>query len=165
TILLDVHDPGAEAARRSLAAFAELEKSPEHVHTYRISALSLWNAASAGLSADEILASLDGHSRYPLPGNLVSFIRTSISRYGSIVLYETNYQDILYLHVLTPALAAELRAHPRLKNMWSSADAIDGLEVRVAEGRPEPTDRELGFLLPLLHRGTIKQVLIGIGYP
>ena len=73
TLLVDVHDPGFALARDSIAPFAELEKSPEHMHTYRMSPLSLWNAASAGLEADEVLARVEGCSRYPVPENIRFF--------------------------------------------------------------------------------------------
>ncbi|MGM0674693.1 MAG: helicase-associated domain-containing protein, partial [Spirochaetota bacterium] len=70
TLLIDVHDPGFEEARNAVGAFAELEKSPEHIHTYRMSALSLWNAASAGWSADDVMQVLTTYSRYPVPEHI-----------------------------------------------------------------------------------------------
>ncbi len=75
SLLLDVHDPGFEEARAELSLFAELEKSPEHIHTYRITPLSLWNAASAGLDTDRIQQILQTYSRYPVPQNVLESIR------------------------------------------------------------------------------------------
>ena len=70
TVLLEVDNPLYSEARDALARFAELEKSPEHIHTYRLSPLSLWNAAASGLTADAILASLAQYSKYDVPGNI-----------------------------------------------------------------------------------------------
>src|SRR3984957_32333 len=70
TVLVEVDNPLYAEARDALAPFAELEKSPEHVHTYRISDLSLWNAAAAGLSADEVIDVLRRYTKFPLPSNL-----------------------------------------------------------------------------------------------
>lgn len=86
TLLLDVHDPGFESARAEIAPFAELEKSPEHMHTYRMTPLSLWNAASAGITAESVLTSLSAYSRYPVPENVAYFVTDTISRYGKIRL-------------------------------------------------------------------------------
>ena len=78
TVLLEVQSDLYEEARDALARFAELEKSPEYLHTYRITPLSLWNAAAAGLHADEIVASLERFAKYDLPAN----VRTDICRAG-----------------------------------------------------------------------------------
>ena len=86
SILLEVQNERYEVARDSLARFAELEKSPEYIHTYRITPLSLWNAASSGLSAAQILADLEGLSKYSLPSNVVRDIDEYIGRYGRVKL-------------------------------------------------------------------------------
>ncbi len=70
TVFLEVDSPVFEEARDTLCAFAELTKCPEHVHTYVISPLSLWNAASAGITTDEVLQGLKNYSRYPIPSNV-----------------------------------------------------------------------------------------------
>src|SRR5688572_2564991 len=88
TMLLETDHPLYEAARDALAAFAEIVTSPEHYHTYRISPLSLWNAASAGLTADEIIASLRQFSRYSIPQNIEYDIREYVSRYGRLKLIQ-----------------------------------------------------------------------------
>ena len=88
TILLDLSSPDAEKARLDIIPFAELVKSPEHMHTYTISPLSLWNAISAGLSADEILSRLEKWSRYQIDQRVLFFIEDTASRYGNFVLTE-----------------------------------------------------------------------------
>ncbi|MBP5446869.1 MAG: helicase-associated domain-containing protein, partial [Treponema sp.] len=75
TILLDVHAPLADECRNALIPFAELERSPEHLHTYRLTPLSLWNAASAGINSDSILETLNAYSRYDIPQNVGAWIK------------------------------------------------------------------------------------------
>src|SRR3954468_18663082 len=70
SVLVEVDNPKYAAARDALAPFAELEKSPGHIHTYRITPLSLWNAAAAGMSADDMVGVLAQYSKFPLPANL-----------------------------------------------------------------------------------------------
>src|SRR5918998_625096 len=84
SVLLEVDNPLYNEARDELARFAELEKSPEHVHTYRITPLSLWNAAAAGTTAQHILAMLEQYGKYPLPGNVRVDILDYVSRYGRL---------------------------------------------------------------------------------
>src|SRR4051794_19285564 len=70
SVLVEVDNPKYAEARDALAPFAELEKSPEHIHTYRITPLSLWNAAAAGMTADQMVAVLAKFSKFPMPANL-----------------------------------------------------------------------------------------------
>src|SRR5712664_3953915 len=86
TILLEVDHPQHAEARDALAQFAELEKSPEHIHTYRLSPLSLWNAAAAGLGAAQILEALERLSKYPVPQNVRFDIEDIVGRYGKLRL-------------------------------------------------------------------------------
>src|SRR6516164_1398986 len=86
TILLEVDNPLHDAARDAIAPFAELEKSPEHIHTYRLTPLSLWNAAAAGMSADAMIESLTRYSKFPIPPNLPTDLRELVSRYGRVSL-------------------------------------------------------------------------------
>ncbi|MCK5736274.1 MAG: helicase-associated domain-containing protein, partial [Spirochaetaceae bacterium] len=92
SLLLDVHNVSFEKSRGEISAYAELEKSPEHVHTYRISPLSLWNAAGSGWMSDKIEASLNRWSRYPVPENIISQIRDILSRWGKLRL--TQFEQI-----------------------------------------------------------------------
>ena len=109
TVLLDVHTPDAEAAREALLPFTELEKSPEHIHTYRISPLSLWNAASAGLSPGAIVEALAAHSRYELPSGLAEKITSITSRFGKLTLVQSGDDDrTLLLESADPLISAEI---------------------------------------------------------
>src|SRR6202171_3460033 len=87
TVLLEVNNPLYEEARDALARFAELEKSPEHIHTYRITPLSLWNAAAAGESADSMIGALVEFGKYDLPENVRVDIREYVARYGRLKLF------------------------------------------------------------------------------
>jgi DNA excision repair protein ERCC-3 len=88
TVLLEVAHPDFERARSVLAGFAELEKSPEHVHTYRISAVSLWNATAAGWAADAIARTLVELSRYEVPQAVLTDVCDLCDRYGRLRLLE-----------------------------------------------------------------------------
>ena len=84
TLMLDVHSPRAEECRNSLIPFAELEKSPEHWHTYRVTALSLWNASSVGFSTEKVIATLKDFSRYEIPQSVEVWIQETGERFGKI---------------------------------------------------------------------------------
>jgi DNA excision repair protein ERCC-3 len=86
TLLLDVHSPKAEEARGAILPFAELEKSPEHIHTDRISPLSLWNAAGAGFSPEDVTGALNAYTRYPIPEGITGTFADTMGRYGKIRL-------------------------------------------------------------------------------
>ena len=145
TILLEVHNNGFEEARAAISPFCELEKSPEHIHTYRISPLSLWNGASAGIGANEILETLDQFSRYPIPENVSFRIKDLISRFGKLKLKETEDPEVLQLHINDKLIEAEIGANKKLaKYLTKHGDS---------------------FLLKLYDRGTIQLELIKLGYP
>src|SRR3954454_18071611 len=86
SLLLEVDNPHYEAVRDELVRFAELEKSPEHIHTYRVTPLSLWNAAAAGTGADEIIRTLERYGKYDLPSNVIADVRDYVSRFGRVKL-------------------------------------------------------------------------------
>lgn len=86
TVLLEVDHPRSEAARRELALFAELERAPEHVHTYRLTPLGLWNARAAGVDAESVINTLLEYSRYPVPHALLVDIDETMTRWGLLVL-------------------------------------------------------------------------------
>ncbi len=145
TVLLEVDNPLYEAARDQLARFAELEKSPEYVHTYRITPLSLWNAAAADMSAQSILQILETYSKYPLPDNVRVDILDYISRHGRVKLIKSG-QDLLLVcddAVLMTELSRQRRLQPYV------LEQIGPLSLRV-----DP-----------LRRGHVKQALVLIGYP
>src|ERR1700690_3801917 len=92
SILVEVDNPKYSAARDALAPFAELEKSPEHIHTYRLTPLSLWNAAAAGMPADTMIEALEEFSKFPLPTNVPADLRELVSRYGRVRLERVDGQ-------------------------------------------------------------------------
>jgi DNA excision repair protein ERCC-3 len=145
TILAEVHTEGFEAVRDFLPLFAELEKSPEHVHTYRITPLSIWNAAAAGLTADAVLSFLAEQSRYPVPGNVRSEIEENIRRFGLLRLERID--GTLTLTSTDDALLKRIGKTASLKNFFEKDGNEHGLSV-----------------IELL-RGEVKQALIRIGYP
>ena len=145
TILVEVHAPGYEAARDALSKFAELEKSPEHMHTYRLSPLSLWNAASAGLNADQVVAMLQAHARWGVPGNIEADVRDLMGRFGKLRLLPGGKDNELVLEVDDAHVREEIARVP-------STQALVRREGNV-------------FHLDSLQRGTLKQRLARIGYP
>jgi DNA excision repair protein ERCC-3 len=145
TILLEVDHPQHAEARDAVAQFAELEKSPEHIHTYRLSPLSLWNAAAGGMGAQMILELLIRYSKYEIPSNIAFDIREYISRYGRIKLIRDG--DALLLTSSDAALIAEIMHHKRTQPFLLRQ--LDSHTIQVNAAR----------------RGHIKQALIHIGFP
>ena len=145
SILVEVDNPRYEEARDALAPFAELEKSPEHIHTYRLTDLSLWNAAAAGMDADEMVGVLVLYSKFPLPGNLEVEINDRVSRYGRLQLRRINGE--LRLICADRPLLEELIRQKALQKYLT--DPIDEQSYRIEEGL----------------RGVLKQALIAVGYP
>jgi DNA excision repair protein ERCC-3 len=145
TLLLEVENPLYEECREAIAAFAELEKSPEHIHTYRITPLSLWNARAAGMDHPEMAAGLARFSKFEVPQSLVADIRDLVSRYGRLKLL--RQEDRLVLQGDHPALIAEVWSQRRARALFR--DQVD------------PTTLEV----PLLNRGRVKQALLKLGWP
>ena len=145
TILLEVDHPQHAEARDALAQFAELEKSPEHIHTYRLSPLSLWNAAAGGMNADMVIELLTRYSKYSIPTNITVDIREYMSRYGRIKLIREG--DALLLISQDTALMAEILHHKRTQPYLLRQ--INNHTIQVDASR----------------RGHIKQALIHIGFP
>ena len=88
TLLLEVDHPNAEEARRAIAPFAELERAPEHIHTYRVTPLGLWNARAAGHDAEQVVNALITYSRYAVPHALLVDVADTMDRYGRLTLGE-----------------------------------------------------------------------------
>ena len=147
TILLDVHTKDFETARDDISVFAELEKSPEHIHTYSISPISLWNAASAGIPTDQVIKRIKKWSRFAIPENILFQIADSGSLFGKLVLTRTDNPDTLMLKVSDDTLFKSLCSIKKLEKMLI----------------PAPQDN--AFLVNILDRGTLKQELINLGYP
>lgn len=145
SVLLEVDNPSYEEARDRLALFAELIKSPEHIHTYRITPLSIWNAAASGVSLEAILSTLRDFSKFDIPSNLIADIEDFLSRYGK--LWFEAEGDGITLHCSDPFLMEELRHHRRVSPFLVDRGVKNSFHV----------DRR--------HRGDLKQVLIKIGYP
>ncbi len=145
TVLLEADHPGAEAAREALAAFAELVKCPEHMHTYAITPLSLWNGAAAGVTADRVVETLARFSRYPIPQTLVFSIRSEIERYGRLKLVVRGGE--IRIESADPLLLRELLSHPTAK-------------PHVTGERTEGS-----WAVPEMSRGPLKQALIKRGWP
>src|ERR1700742_1914094 len=108
TVLLEVAHPLAEDARHDLAVFAELERAPEHIHSYRITRLGLWNARAAGHSADDMVATLERYSRFPIPQSVTVDI---VARYGRLVIERDDEGELVLrgddLAVLTEVAGAK----------------------------------------------------------
>ncbi|MEO6893077.1 MAG: DNA repair helicase XPB [Ktedonobacteraceae bacterium] len=145
TILLEVDHPQHAEARDALAQFAELEKSPEHIHTYRLSSLSLWNAAAGGMDAQTVIELLTAYSKYALPPNIITEIREYMSRYGRIKLIREG--EALLLTSADTALMNEIVHHKRVQPYLLRQ--LDRNTIQVDASR----------------RGHVKQALIQIGFP
>ena len=146
TILAEVDSPRHAEARDRLARFAELVKMPEHVHTYRLTPLSLWNACAAGIAVDDIVGTLSDFAKFPLPPSVEPQLRETVSRFGSLRLVR-EAEGLLALQVLRPGLAAELAAHSSLLPYLGERLAGDVFRV-------EPP-----------WRGPLKRALVKLGWP
>jgi DNA excision repair protein ERCC-3 len=146
SVLVEVDNPRYAEARDALAPFAELEKSPEHIHTYRISNLSLWNAAAAGITADQVIAVLNKYTRYPIPQNLPADIAETVARYGRVKLERVDDKQLRLVCADRPLLT-ELSRQKKLKDYLG--EKLD----------------DLTFAVDPANRGVLKQALISIGYP
>ncbi len=144
TVLLETDHPDASDARHELAIFAELERAPEHIHTYRITRLGLWNARAAGHDADFIIDSLTRWSKFELPGSVVSEIRSTIDRFGKLVI--TRDDEGLILVSDSAAVMAEVSSNKKVAEL---------LEGRI----------DSGFRIQPWARGQLKQQLLKLGWP
>jgi DNA excision repair protein ERCC-3 len=155
TLLLDVHAAAAGEARAAILPFAELEKSPEHIHTYRITPLSLWNAASAGFSPADIVNIIGTYSRYAVPAGILEGFADIMSRYGKIRMVSSGAAsgetgDTLILRCEDELIAREIEAARVLEKYLSPLEGPAGTRV---------------FSLRLIDRGTVKLELIRLGWP
>ncbi len=146
TLLLELDHPEAEQCRGEIAAFAELERSPEHVHTYRMTPLGLWNARAAGLDAASVCASLRRWSRFAVPDSLLAQVAETIGRYGRLVLEDDPRHGLVLRTSDRPVLEEAARAKAIAPLLGPRIDP-DTICVY----------RE--------HRGRLKQSLIKLGWP
>ena len=187
TLLLDVHAPLANECRNDLIPFAELERSPEHLHTYRLTPLSLWNATSAGLTPDDAVAVLEKYARYDVPQNITMWIKETASRFGKLRLIpgpviqvpvktaevlkahvsidsvHTVEEQYLYLVANARNVYLEIKANPHAKKLLEPCEyAPDEIKNPVELTEDE---KQYCFRLKLTDRGTIKQVLLNSLWP
>lgn len=145
TILLETHSPKFEEARDALSGFAELVKSPEHIHTYRVTPLSLWNAAALGWKPDEVKRQLLALSKYEVPGNVLADVDDYMSRYGRLKLVPDG--EHLAITSDDPIILTEICMH-RLVAPFLLGPVENGrVQVKITE------------------RGFVKHALIQVGYP
>ncbi|MDJ1184153.1 DNA repair helicase XPB [Roseofilum casamattae] len=147
TILLETHSLSAGAAREAIAPFAELIKSPEHIHTYRLTPLSIWNARAAGLEVEEMVAALEQHTKYPLPSGVIQEIETLGKRYGLTRLVKSDDGFFLLLNVADEPLAELLLREEAIAPLLNK--------------RLSP----ISFQVQTEYRGLLKKALIEVGYP
>ncbi|MBI5535669.1 MAG: helicase-associated domain-containing protein [Deltaproteobacteria bacterium] len=145
TLLLEVESPSYAKARDLLSGFAQLERSPEYIHTYRLTPLSLWNAAAVGLDYQAIEAGLVALSRYPVPKPVLDFVREQIDRYGRVKLL--------------PGANGELRIASDDPNVLVEA-AGDSQVASLLLGR-----RGGELRIAARDRGALKQAMVHLGYP
>ena len=147
SVLLEISSPKADDARASLARFAELEKAPEHIHTYRITPLSLWNAAVAGLSPGEVAMTLTGYAKYTVAPSVLAEVHDQMGRYGRLRLVRDHDTAGLALTSAEPALIEEVSRDKEVAKLLG--ERLDGNR----------------FALRVGDRGLLKQALLRLGWP
>ena len=146
TLLLEVDHPAAADCRRAVAPFAELERAPEHMHTYRLTPLGLWNARAAGHDAEQVVSVLLAYSRYPVPHALLVDVAETMARYGRLQLVSDPVHGLV-LHALDRAVLAEVLRSRKAAGLLGARIDADDVAVHPSE------------------RGRLKQVLLSLGWP
>ncbi|MCU7724194.1 DEAD/DEAH box helicase [Actinoplanes sp. KI2] len=146
TLLLEVDHPDAQACRMAIAPFAELERSPEHVHTYRLTPLGLWNARAAGHDAESVVDSLIRFSRYPVPNALLVDVAETMDRYGRLQLVNDPVHGLV-LRGLDKIVLIEVAKSKKLAGMLGARLDDETIVVHPSE------------------RGRLKQALLKLGWP
>ena len=146
TVLLEVAHPEAEEARHELAIFAELERAPEHVHTYRITRLGLWNARAAGHTAEQMLATLERYAKFPVPQTVQIDIEETVGRYGRLIIARDDEGELV-IQGADPAVLAEITRNSKVAPFL-------GIRRTSTEWTLQPWAR-----------GQVKQELLKIGWP
>ncbi|MFF9643268.1 DNA repair helicase XPB [Kitasatospora aureofaciens] len=146
TLLLEIDHPKAADCRRAIAPFAELERAPEHVHTYRVTPLGLWNARAAGHDAEQVVDALVTYSRYPVPHALLVDVADTMGRYGRLQLSKHPTHGLVLTTTDRPVLEEVLRSKKIVPLVGARVDP-DTVVVHPSE------------------RGQIKQVLLKLGWP
>ncbi|WP_437440530.1 DNA repair helicase XPB [Nocardioides eburneus] len=157
TLLLEVDHPRAQDARKAIAPFAELERSPEHIHTYRLTPLGLWNARAAGHDAEQVVDTLLEYSRYPVPHALLVDVAETMARYGRLRLEKAppHLEGVHGLLLVSSdrAVLEEVVRSKKVAGMLGARidDAVPGSEGAVVVHGSE--------------RGNLKQALLKLGWP
>ena len=146
TLLLEVDHPSAEEARRQIAPFAELERAPEHVHTYRLTPLGLWNARAAGHDAEGVIDTLMMFTRYAVPHSVLIDIAETMDRYGRLRLEKDPVHGLVLISTDRPVLEEVLRSKKAAPMLGARLDE-DTVIVHASE------------------RGNLKQLLLKLGWP
>ena len=146
TLLLEIDHEQSQACRLEIAAFAELERSPEHVHTYRLTPLGLWNARAAGHDAERVVDALVRYSRFPVPQALLVDIAETMDRYGRLQLHKHPSHGLV-LQTTDLAVLEEVLRSKKIQPMLGSRIGEDTVTVHPSE------------------RGRLKQALLKIGWP
>ncbi|QPL05631.1 MULTISPECIES: DNA repair helicase XPB [Actinomyces] len=146
TVLLEVAHPAADDARRAIAPFAELERAPEHIHTYRITPLALWNARAAGLDPETVIHVLITYSRFPVPHSLLTEVAETMGRYGRLQLLSDPAHGLV-LHATDVPVLEEVARSRRTAGMLGERLSPEDVVVHPSE------------------RGNLKQALIKLGWP
>ena len=146
TLLLEVDHPHADACRIAIAPFAELERAPEHIHTYRLTPLGLWNARAAGHDAEQVVDTLLTYSRYPVPHSLLVDVAETMDRYGRLRIEKHPNHGLVLVTTDRPVLAEVLR-NTKIKPLVGLRIDEDTVVVHPSE------------------RGHLKQVLLRLGWP
>jgi DNA excision repair protein ERCC-3 len=146
TLLLEVDHPAAVEARSAIAPFAELERAPEHVHTYRVTPLALWNARAAGHDAEQVVDALVRFSRYAVPQPLLVDVVDTMGRYGRLQLAQHPVHGLV-LASLDRAVLEEVLRHKKIAPMLGTRFDQDTVGVHPSE------------------RGRLKQALLKVGWP
>jgi DNA excision repair protein ERCC-3 len=146
TLLLEVDHPDADACRIAIAPFAELERAPEHIHTYRLTPLGLWNARAAGHDAEQVVHTLLTYSRYPVPNSLLVDVAETMDRYGRLRIEKHPTHGLILVSTDRAVLTEVLRSS-KIKGLLGSRVDEDSVVVHPSE------------------RGHLKQVLLRLGWP
>ena len=186
TLLLDVHAPLANDCRNDLIPFAELERSPEHLHTYRLTPLSLWNATSAGFTPEDAVAVLKKYARYDVPQSVEMWITETASRFGKLRLLpgpqievplnpakaldenspdekKTTAEQYLYLTANSRSVYLEIAANPAAKKLLTPCKYDETAVSQKADLTED--EKNYCFSLKLTDRGTVKQELLKALWP
>lgn len=168
TLLLDVHAPLAEECRAALIPFAELVRSPEHLHTYQISSLSLWNAESSGFTGEQAVEVLKKFSRYEIPQSVVVWIEETSGRFGKLRMVQGPSvensdgikEEYLYLVSNSPYVFKQIEANAFARKFLVPCECAEEFSAGLSE-----KEKTFCFKLLLTDRGIIKQNLLKIGWP